>query len=597
MTGAAPVSGAAPFFQAPPSVGADTFGEDAALGPMLRRLLPAAVLADAAPALHALGRRAAGDLLALADAAEREPPRHVPFDPWGRRVDRIETSDAWRALDRAAAEHGLVAMGYERAWGPWSRVVQMAALALFHPSSAVYSCPLAMTDGAARCLELHAGDDPALRDALAHLTTRDPAAFWTSGQWMTERTGGSDVSGTGTVARPDGAGGWRLHGVKWFTSATTAQMAMTLARLPDAPAGSAGLSLFFLPLARAADGTLPGVRVERLKDKLGTRALPTAELALDGAPARLVGGAGHGVRRIATLFNVTRVYNAVCAAAGMRRAVALARDYAAVRVAFGRPVAAHPLHAETLAALEVEARAALPLVLHLAALLGRDECGTATDAERAVLRLLTPVAKLLTGKQAVAVASEALEAFGGAGYVEDTGLPRLLRDAQVLSIWEGTTNVLSLDVLRALERERAFAPWHADVAARLAAAAADPALADAAARARVALDRVARHASSLPTLPRDAAERAARGFALGIGRVTAAALLLEHAAWAARTGGDPAAAAAARGWCARDLAPLDVAPADDVAALLAGAPLDGAHARAGAPAVPDAPRDRAASHP
>ncbi len=561
------------FVQEGPRVG-DPWGDDVALQAALRRLLPADVYAAAEPALARLGARAGGDLLALADAAESEPPRHVPYDAWGRRVDRIETSAAWRALDRASAEEGLVALAYERPFGAASRVVQMALLQLFHPSSAVYSCPLAMTDGAARCLELLAGDDPVLRDAFAHLTSRDPDRFWTSGQWMTERTGGSDVSGTGTRALPADDGTHRLYGTKWFTSATTSQMAMTLARLPDAPPGSAGLSLFFVPLARDAEGLLPRITVHRLKEKLGTRALPTAELTLDGTPARLVGGPGHGVRRIATLFNVTRVWNAACAAAGMRRAVVLARDYAARRVAFGRPLMQHPLHVETLAALEVEARGALLLVLHVAALLGREECGLATDGERAALRLLTPIAKLCTGKQAVAVASEALEAFGGAGYVEDTGLPRLLRDAQVLAIWEGTTNVLALDVLRAIEREDALAPHLAAMHARLDAIGGAAALADDADRATTALTRLRAHAGTLVAAPRADVEAGARSFALALGRVTVAVLLLEHAAWAAV---DPAGAcdaaaatAAARRWCAGLAAPatFDEAARAEARALL-----------------------------
>ena len=293
---------------------------------------------------------------------------------------------------------------------------------------------------------------------------------------MTERTGGSDVSGTGTRAEPAHDGDdatFRLSGTKWFTSATTSQMAMTLARLPGAPDGGAGLSLFQLPLVRDADGLLAGITVHRLKEKLGTHALPTAELTLTEAPARLVGGAGPGVRKIASLFNVTRVWNAGCAAAGMRRAVMLARDYAARRVAFGRPLLAHPLHVE------------------------------------------------------------ALEAFGGAGYVEDTGLPRLLRDAQVLAIWEGTTNVLALDVLRAIEREDALTPHLADV------------------------------------------EGWARELAYAIARVTIGTLLVEHAAWAAYdaegAADAPASRAAAVRWCARPLAPCgppDEASRSDARALL-----------------------------
>src|SRR5262249_53677312 len=151
-------------------------------------------------------------------------------------------------------------------------------------------------------------------------------------------------------------------------------------------------------------------------------------------------------------------YNACCAVGLMRRGLALARDYARRRRAFGKLLADQPLHVETLAALQVEFEAAFHLSFRVAELMGRGETGAATDDERAVLRLLTPLVKLYTAKQAIATCSEVLEAFGGAGYVEDTGLPRLLRDAQVLSIWEGTTNVLSLDVLRAIEKEAAFQP-------------------------------------------------------------------------------------------------------------------------------------------
>ena len=400
-----------------------------------------------------------------------------------------------------------------------------------------------MTDGAARFLELHG--DERTRDAFARLTSRDPARFWTSGQWMTERTGGSDVSLTSTVARPtDDPRVFALHGTKWFTSATTSPLAFALARIEGAPPGGRGLSVFMIEL-RDPDGRLRGIRMHRLKDKLGTRALPTAELTLEGTPALLVGGTGDGVRKIAALFNVTRAYNAVCAVAGMRRAIALARDYAARRVAFGRRLADHPLHDETLAELDARFHASFHLAFHVVELMGREECGDSSDAERAMLRLLTPVAKLYTGKQAVTVASEALEAFGGAGYVEDTGLPRLLRDAQVLPIWEGTTNVLSLDLWRAIERTDALAPWIADARAHLECVRA-PALADAVRRVRAALDAVERHVAEA----RDPAarERSARRLAFAIGRTAGAARLVAHA------DADDTLVAMARRWTSRDLA-------------------------------------------
>ena len=192
--------------------------------------------------------------------------------------------------------------------------------------------------------------------------------------------------------------------------------------------------------------------MNRLKDKLGTRMVPTAELTLAGTLAMPVAGLRDGVRNITPMLNITRTWNAVCSVASLRRGIALARDYAGRRVAFGAPLAAKPLHVDTLAGMQAEHEAAFHLAFHGVALLGREETGVITEDEAALLRLLQPLAKLTTARQAVAGASETLEAFGGAGYVEDTGLPELLRDAQVLSIWEGTTNVLALD---ALPRHRA----------------------------------------------------------------------------------------------------------------------------------------------
>ena len=540
------------FFQDGPRL-ANQYESDELLRSYLRWRLPSDVRRDIEPDLRGFGERAATDILALGNAAEAEAPKHVPYDAWGRRIDDIVVSDAWRALDRISAEEGLVAIAYERRHGAWSRVYQMAKLYLFHASSATYSCPLAMGDGAARFLEVH-GDSDAARSAFEHLVTRDPQRFWTSGQWMTERTGGSDVSNTSTIAhRDDATGKYELYGTKWFTSATTSQMAMALARIEGAPQGSRGLSVFLIEL-RDQNGALQGIRVNRLKDKLGTRALPTAELTLDGTPATLVGGAGDGVRKIAALFNVTRVYNAVAAISGMRRAIALAYDYATRRVAFGKTLIEQPLHVATLAELDLRLRASFLLTFRAVELMGKEECGEASATEQALLRLLTPVAKLYTAKQAVTVASEALEAFGGAGYIEDTGLPRLLRDAQVLPIWEGTTNVLSLDTWRAIERTNALEPWLDDIHARVDVDLPES-LRVAAQRTRDAADRIARHIATTP----DAAQReaSARRLAFAIARATAAVSLIEFAAWLSRdTDGREAqnAVRAAQQWTARNLA-------------------------------------------
>ncbi|HEY2374645.1 MAG TPA: acyl-CoA dehydrogenase family protein [Gemmatimonadaceae bacterium] len=541
------------FFQDPPRL-TNQYADDPLLASYLRWRLPQEMFVEIEPSLRRLGERAATDLLALDGAAEASPPRHVPYDAWGRRIDVIETSEAWRALDRIAAEEGLVAMGYERRHGAHSRVDQFARLYLYAPSSATYSCPLAMTDGAARLLELY--PDEITTSVFKHLISRDPRAFWTSGQWMTERTGGSDVSGTSTIARlgSDATPAeyrHRLYGTKWFTSATTSQIAITLAYIE----GDENLSVFLVRL-RNDDGTLRNIRVNRLKDKLGTRALPTAELTLDGTPAHLIRGEGEGVRKIAAMFNVTRVYNAVAAVAGMRRAIALARDYAARRTAFGKPLLNHPLHAETLALMELEWRAAFLLAFHVVELLGRQEAGTATSEELSRLRLLIPVAKLYTAKQAVAIASEAVESFGGAGYIEDTGIPRLLRDAQVLSIWEGTTNVLSLDVLRALEKTNALDAFIHDAQHRLAAIHAES-LTTAAVHVRAALRAIELFGESAEEQGRVYAEVRARAFSYAIARTTAALLLLDYAHRSSTLGGDQSAVIAASRWCSRDLAPIE----------------------------------------
>jgi putative acyl-CoA dehydrogenase len=446
------------FFQEAPEL-SNQYEADQLLQQYLAQTLPPSVLGAIESELQRMGERAVSDIWKLGKEAEKILPVHIPYDPWGRRIDEIETSSAWKQLDAISAQEGLVAIAYRRAYAEYSRIFQFTKLFLFHPSSGMYTCPLAMTDGAARLLEVY-GDQALKERAFPRLTSTDPELFWTSGQWMTERTGGSDVSGTSTVARVK-EGQWELFGDKWFTSATTSQMAMTLARIE----GDDKLSLFYIEL-RDEQGKLQNIRVNRLKDKLGTKALPTAELTLEGTPATLVGERGKGVKTIATLFNITRVYNAICAVAYMRRGIALATAYASKRKAFGRPLQDHPLHLETLADMQVRYEASFYLAFHAVRLLGREEVGTASEREKKSLRLLIPLAKLFTAKEAVAVISEVLECFGGAGYVEDTGLPALLRDTQVLSIWEGTTNVLSLDALRAIRREEAGEAFLAEIRER-----------------------------------------------------------------------------------------------------------------------------------
>lgn len=529
------------FIQAPPTLG-NQYDDDAPLRSLLARLLPARVLREVQPSLREMGRLSAE--LYPAQLADRlSEPVLTQWDAWGNRVDRIELTPLWRTAERIAAEHGVVAAAYERAHGRFSRIHQLALAYLFTPSTDIYACPLAMTDGAARVL-LDSGNRELIDRAVPHLTSRDPAAFWTSGQWMTETTGGSDVGRSETEARRDADGGWRLHGRKWFTSAATSQMALTLARPAGSPPGGRGLALFYVE-TRGEDGMLRGIRIDRLKDKLGTRKLPTAELTLDGTPAIPVFALSDGVRNIAPMLNVTRTWNAMSAVALMRRGLALAEDYARRRSAFGATLAEQPLHADTLAGLRAEWMGALHLTFRVAELLGAKEAGELDDGGRALLRVLTPLAKLTTARQAVAVASEVVEAFGGAGYVEDTGIPTLLRDAQVLSIWEGTTNVLSLDTLRALESAGGMATVRAEVE-RCATQVADPALVPAIRAAAQAVGHAEAWLEDAVRAGRAEVEAGARRFALTLGRALEVALLASHAQWEAERGEQDAPRAARR---------------------------------------------------
>lgn len=435
------------FFQEAPAL-TNTFESNRWLKSYLRFKLPADMYVHIEADLHRLGRLCASEYLQLARAAETDKPVHIPYDAWGNRIDELKISPAWDRLHDVSALEGMIAIGYKRQYKEFSRLYQFSKLYLFHPSSAFYTCPLAMADGAARVLEIH-GKELVHKEAFSHLTSDSPLEFWTSGQWMTEKTGGSDVSQTSTEARQEG-GETRLYGTKWFSSATTSEMALALARLPGAPSGSRGLTLFMVPL-RESDGRLNRIKVLRLKDKLGTWALPTAELELEGARAYQVGERDHGVKTVATMLNITRLYNSVCSVGQMTRALEQIRDYSKKRNVFGAALSSQVLHFGTFMGEELKNLAGFLLTMEVAHLLGKEECGVATPEEGQMVRLLTPITKLFTARASVQVASEVVEGFGGAGYVEDTGVAVHLRDSQVFSIWEGATNVLSLDLLRVMQ--------------------------------------------------------------------------------------------------------------------------------------------------
>ncbi len=531
-----------PFNQPPPELG-NQYDEDRVLRSYLKRILPAEVLAQVEPSLRRMGKLAGSELYAMQLADRLNEPILTQWDAWGNRIDHIEVSPLWKRAERLAAEFGLVGAGYERVYGRFDRIYQFALAYLFHPSTDVYTCPLAMTDGAVRTLLL-SGNQALIDRAVPHLTSRDPAQFWTSGQWMTEFTGGSDVGTTETVAKQDDDGTWRLYGRKWFASNPISQVALTLGRPEGNGPGGRGLALFYLELKDEA-GAWQNIRVDRLKDKLGTRKVPTAELMLEGTPAIPVMGLENGVRNIIPMLHMTRAWNSIAAVAFMRRGLALARDYARKRAAFGTTLAHKPLHLDTMAWLQAEFEGAFLLTFYLVELLGRLEKGELSPEQTDLFRLLTSIVKLQTGRQGMTVASEAVELFGGAGVVEDTGLPLLLRDSQILPIWEGTTNVLSLDVLRAISKDESLEALK-EKTARSVGAARESGLVQMGGVAKTAVSAAETWLKQALGDGRPALEAGARRFAMTLGRALTLALMIEQAQWSLEVEHDGRSLAAAR---------------------------------------------------
>ena len=516
-----------PFLQDPPQH-TNRFETDRAFRRTLERLLEPDVFADAQPELEEVGAKARGEFLALQALAESNPPQLVHFDAWGKRVDRLQVDPAWLELVRQGQRAGMVAVAYERRWGDASRVVQAGLLHLYLSTTATADCPLAMTDAAARVL---LNEDQALADRyVPKLIAREDG--WTSGQWMTEKEGGSDVGRTGTVARKIDEATFALHGTKWFTSATTADIALALARPEGAEDGSRGLSLFLVEL-RNQDGSWNNISVRRLKDKMGTKALPTAELDLEGSLATVVGGLGRGVGKVSAMLNITRLHSALGSSSAIGHGLMLARDYASRREAFGKLLSDLPLHRWWMARVAALYEATLSLCFRSAELVGQAEGGGSDELARVVL----PLTKMAVARQGVSGTSQLIESFGGAGYVEDTGLPRLLRDAHVQCIWEGTTSVMALDVRRALGKPEVGEAFLADIEAK-ARSYDHPLLAETSRKVLAAKE-------SLRPMMRDMQEIHARRVAWAMARTYQTALLCEAAGWALDKHGDARTATAA----------------------------------------------------
>ena len=513
MTGPAP--GAVP--PVPDARGANLWRTDPTLRQLLALQLPAPLLQHLAPHLDRLGGLAGDALDRLAATADRNPPVLHHRDRQGRDREWIEKHPSYREMERLAfAEYGLAAMTHRAGvldWpDPLPPIAKYALTFLFVQAEFGLCCPVSMTDSLTATLVRH-GDPALVARYLPGLTATDLDAVTQGAMFMTEQAGGSDVGRIETVARPDGDG-WRLWGEKWFCSNADAGLAMVLARPEGAEPGLKGLSLFLMPRI-AGDGSPNRYRIVRLKEKLGTRAMPSGEIRLEGAEAHLVGAAGRGFVQMADMINLSRLSNGVRAAGLMRRALLEALHVARHRVAFGRPVIELPLMRRQLLKMMLPAEAARSVVFATAAAL---EAGDHGDAEaRQRLRILTPLLKFRACRDARRVTGDAMEVRGGCGYVEEWSDARLLRDAHLGSIWEGTSNVVALDVIRAIRRSDAATALADDLRRRLSSVPEGLA-----ARLAAALDRAVAFAEAVA---RDGGEHLARQAASGLYYATAAVLM------------------------------------------------------------------------
>lgn len=406
------------------------------------------------------------DIASTLDTPQHEPTL-VQYDAWGQRVDKLVTGEGWKRLKGVAASEGIVSESYTCAeavhgggrskLGQFARLFAFTRSVMFTPVSKVVLCPVSMTDGAVRVLELF-GTEAQKRDNIPKLVSTDPRAAWTAGQWMTERPGGSDVSRTETTAVPldetRTAPGDKfvISGFKWFSSATDGDIALALARTnTDLTQGSKGLSLFLIKIRDDATGKLNGIRVHRLKRKLGTKYLPTAELELDHCIGELVGPLGRGVATISSVLNITRLYSAGGAVGALSWGLRSATAYAQIRPALGGGrLDTLPLHTDQLLKVTVTYRVFLQIFFTNVLLMGASESGQATKRDQTRLRLLTPALKAFVATRASECYLTLMESFGGQGYMEEVGMGEMLRDGSVERIWEGTPAILSLDVLRVL---------------------------------------------------------------------------------------------------------------------------------------------------
>ncbi len=520
----------------PDTSGINFYSADPDLSFLLRRHLSAEDDHRAQPILIEMGTVASQKMDELAVIANRQGPVLMQYDKRGQRVDEVIFHPAYHELERIAYQDFAIAACSHRegALGWPGRVPQPVKFALgylgMQAESGVF-CPVSMTDALARVLERYA-NEPLKRRFLPSLTALNMAELKQGAMFLTEKQGGSDVGLTATVAKPRSYSGdglqpeWELWGEKWFCSNVSADLILTLARPEGAPAGTRGLGLFLVPKT-LDDGTRNAYIINRLKDKLGTRSLATGEVTLNGALAYQVGALDRGFVQMTEMINLTRIWAAIGSLAAMRRSFLESLIHTQGRVVFGRPLAEHPLMRRQLVDLLIEVEGCAALAFEATAVLERvDRHGAEED--RRLLRILTPLCKYYIPKRGEYVTLEALEIRGGNGYVEDWVNPRLLRDAIVNVVWEGSSNVIVLDVARAVDREGAAAALFGMLHQRLQSLQ-QPLVIPVAQQVQVLVNQLAKRLQELSSLDIESAQLPLRGLVERMAQLTIVTLLLEQA--------------------------------------------------------------------
>ena len=447
----------------PDSRGSNFFTLDPYSSALLKTYLPWPLFAHLLPVFQELGAAVGGRLDELADTADKNPPQLSVRNRQGQDVCAVTRHPAYIELEKMAyGKLGLAAMSHRPGvlgWDqPFPPVAKYALTHLFVQAEFGLCCPVSMTDSLARTLKKF-GDPALIEQVLPQVTATEFADLQQGAMFMTEQAAGSDVSATQVVAERHANGQWRLTGDKWFCSNPDAGFAMVLARSEEAQ-GLKGVSLFLLPKI-CPDGTPNQYRILRLKDKLGTRSMASGEIRLEGAFAWLVGERGKGFQQMADMINNSRLSNGMRAAGLMRRAVSEAVYFCSHRTAFGKRLIEMPLMQRQLVKMMMRAEQARTVMFQTASALEKADGGDAFAKD--LLRILTPLIKFRACRDARMVTGDAMEVRGGCGYIEEWIEPRLMRDAHLGSIWEGTSNIVALDVLRAIRKSSGLAALHSHV--------------------------------------------------------------------------------------------------------------------------------------